>query len=203
MSVQKLLEENKAFMFDLDGVIYPEKDFLLQVYYLFSQFIEYAEQTSAAAILDTMKDIYEREGHNDIFRKTALKHQISDKYQVNFDLLMKGVRLPLKLILFDQVSLFIQNAIARDCKIFLFPAGDPEMQLNKIKQTEWRGIETHLRVYFPEELQSSYPEPLKYLLEVHQLAASDALFIGNSESAKYHAQQAGVKYLSIEKLMTS
>ena len=28
----------KAFVFELDDVIYPEKDYLLQVYYLFSNF---------------------------------------------------------------------------------------------------------------------------------------------------------------------
>lgn len=202
MSVQKLLEQNNAFIFDLDNVVYPEKDYLLQVYYLFSQFIEYAEQISAVAILETMKELYESEGHQDIFSKTAVKHHIADKYQVNFDLLMKSVRLPLKLILFDRVLLFLQNAIARGCKIFLFPAGDPEMQLNKIKQTEWNGIEANLTVYFPDELKDSTATPLQYLLDEHQLQTSKVVFIGGSTSAQYAAEEAGLKYLHIDKLMT-
>ena len=33
----------KAFVFELDNVLYPEKDYLLQVYYLFASFLEYSE----------------------------------------------------------------------------------------------------------------------------------------------------------------
>ena len=41
----------KAFIFELDNVLYPEKDYLLQVYYLFASFLEYTEAFPPAADL--------------------------------------------------------------------------------------------------------------------------------------------------------
>lgn len=54
MSFESYLKDNDVFIFDLDQVLYPEKDFLLQVYYLFAQFIEYSEQKQATEILRFM-----------------------------------------------------------------------------------------------------------------------------------------------------
>jgi len=36
-------KRKKAFIFELDNVIYPEKDYLYQVYYIFASLLEYTE----------------------------------------------------------------------------------------------------------------------------------------------------------------
>lgn len=86
MALEKYLKEKETFIFELDDVIYPEKDYLLQVYYLFAQFMEYGEQLSAVDVLKFMQDTYLEEGAVDLFAKTAGKFNIPDKYQVNFEM---------------------------------------------------------------------------------------------------------------------
>ena len=47
MKYQEHINTKQAFVFGLDDVLYPVKDYQLQVYYLFAQFIEYGEQIDA------------------------------------------------------------------------------------------------------------------------------------------------------------
>src|SRR5690349_14130267 len=111
MTSEKYLQEKQFFIFELDNVIYPEKDYLLQVYYLFAQFIEYGEQLNSADILKYMQETYLGDGEKDIFAKTAAKFSIPDKYRVNFDMLLNSVRLPLKLLIYDELLKFLQAIV--------------------------------------------------------------------------------------------
>ncbi len=62
MDTEKLIKANDAFIFEFDNVLYPEKDFLLQVYYLFGQFVEYSEQIDGKAIVNYMQQLYLERG---------------------------------------------------------------------------------------------------------------------------------------------
>lgn len=199
MTTDKYLAEKQFFIFELDNVIYPEKDYLLQVYYLFAQFIEYGEQLSAADILGYMQEVYLEDGREGIFEKTAAKFNIPEKYKVNFDMLLHSVRLPLKLLVFDEVLKFLQAIVLERKQIFLLVTGNPAMQLNKIKQTEWNGLEKYLTVFFTEEFEPEQ-EALKVMMEQHQLDASQALLIGSASFAEESAIRNGIDYLNVNAL---
>lgn len=199
MTAEKYIQEKEFFFFELDNVIYPEKDYLLQVFYLFAQFMEYGEQLSAADILKYMQETYLQDGKEDMFAKTAAKFSIPDKYQVNFDLLLDSVRLPLKLLIYDEVLKFLQTIVLERKQLFLFVKGNPAMQLNKIKQTDWNGLEQYLTVFFTAEFE---PETaaLKLIMEKHQLDHSKMLLVGNSSFSKNAAAADYVDYLDVNEL---
>ncbi|WP_316809811.1 HAD hydrolase-like protein [Pedobacter heparinus] len=201
MAFEKYLKDNEAFIFELDDVIYPEKDYLLQVYYLFAQFIEYGEQMSATDIIKFMQATYLEDGSTNLFAKTAAKFNIPDKYQVNFDMLLLSVRLPLKLLIYDKVLRFLQEIVLERKQIFLLVQGSPVMQLNKIKQTEWNGLEKYLTVYFTEELTET-PNPLRSIVEKHGLKKEKTLLLGRSEFARKSAANVKICYLPAEELFT-
>lgn len=199
MTAEKYIQEKESFFFELDDVIYPEKDYLLQVFYLFAQFMEYGEQMDAAAILKYMQETYLEEGRIDVYAKTALTFNIPDKYQVNFNLLLESVRLPLKLIIYDEVLKFLQAIVLERKRIFLIVKGYPAMQLNKIKQTEWNGLEKYLTVFFTEEFEPG-TNVLKLMIDQHQLDSSKILFVGNSLFAEISAAEDHVDYLDVNEL---
>ncbi|RZL60358.1 MAG: haloacid dehalogenase, partial [Pedobacter sp.] len=143
MDAYELVKDKQIVIFELDNVLYPEKDYLLQVYYLFAQFIEYSEQKNAQAILAFMRGEFEQSGVEGLFVKTAKAFEIDAKYQYNFDLLHQNARLPLKLLLFKNLLEFMQELVIERKKIFIVTAGNPDQQLNKIKQTEWNGLENY------------------------------------------------------------
>jgi hypothetical protein len=204
MKYQDDIEDNEAFFFELDNVLYPEKDYQLQVYYLFAQFIEYGEQMDAQPIIRFMENTYLEEGHDGIFEKTAAQFDLDAKYSINFDLLQQNARLPLKLLLYAPVLKFLQEVIAAGKKLFLLTAGDPLKQLNKIKQIEWNGAEQHLVVYFANEIANgSYPGAIDAVILNHDLDRDKILMIGQEKMHKNIALSSKIKFLSIGKLLVS
>lgn len=196
------LEGNEAFIFQFDNVVYPEKDYLLQVYYLFAQFIEYGEQVEAQGIIRFMEITYAKEGGHGIFEKTALEFNLPEKYKVNFELLQQNARLPLKLLLFAPVLQIMKQIVADGKKLFLLADGDPLKQLNKIRQTEWNGIEKYLTVYFTAEIaDGSIPDAVNSILVKHELDQAKLAFVGNDETNKNIALSPKIKFLSIDKLL--
>ncbi|WP_158800527.1 haloacid dehalogenase [Pedobacter sp. L105] len=179
MKYQQYTDNSKAFIFELDDVIYPEKDYLLQVYYLFAQFIEYTEQIDGPEIVSFMGEIYAKEGTEGIYERTAAQFGLGEKYRVNFDLLHRNAKLPLKLLLFAPVLSLMQEVKAAGKPLFLLADGDPAIQLNKIRQIEWNGLELYLKVYFLAETATrSVAETIELIGIQYDLREEELLLVG-------------------------
>ena len=189
MDITAILKNKEVVIFELDDVLLPKKDYLLQVYYLFAQFIEYTEQKDAGVTLAFLRAEFEQNGVDKLFDKTADQFGIDPKYKHNFELLHQNARLPLKLLLYQTMLDLMQELVVNRKKIFIVTAGNPEQQLNKIKQTEWNGLEHYLTVYFTDELKLQKAEIFQNILNDNNLLADDALVIGANN---FDAQQAKI-----------
>ena len=191
--------KKKAFIFELDNVLFPKKDYLLQVYYLFASFLEYTEAFPPAADLTSFfKKAYENHGEDLIFDKAKEVFGFDEKYRENFLRLHIEARLPLKLLLFQEALTLLQEIVVDRKEIFILTSGNPAQQLNKIRQTDWNGLENYLRVYFSDEIA---PKPssqsIKYILEQHNFQHEDILVFGTSATDADFARNAGVDYLQL------
>ena len=202
MAFENYIVPKTAFIFGFDNVLYPEKDYLLQVYYLFSEFMEYTEQLNAKNIVEFMRSTYASEGEVAIFDKTAAKFGIPEKYRANFLLLHENARLPLKLLLFQQMLSFLQEIVIERKAIYILIAGNPAVQLNKIRQIEWHGLEKYLKVYFSEEIEPELTaKSFDFIVEQHQLGKKELLYIGGEPEQEEIAIRAGVDFLFAPKLL--
>jgi FMN phosphatase YigB (HAD superfamily) len=184
-------------MFELDDVLYPQKDYLLQVYYLFSNFLEFTEgHPKASELSEFFKISFGFHGSQGIFEKAQEAFGIDRKYKDNFERLHTVARLPLKLLLFQNMLKLMQELVIDRKSLFIVTNGDPEQQLNKIKQVEWNGLEKYLTVYFANETK---PKPdtavLNTILETHDLLRRDLVLIGNSTTDEEFAGNAGIDYI--------
>ncbi|QDW24081.1 HAD family hydrolase [Pedobacter sp. KBS0701] len=195
MDVYQYVTDKQAVIFELDNVLFPEKDYLLQVYYLFAQFIEYTEQKNAQPIINFMQAEYENNGTDVLFEKTAKQFGIDEKYKYNFDLLHLNARLPLKLLLFKNMLEFMQELVVNRKQIFIVTAGNPEQQLNKIKQTEWNGLEQYLTVYFVNELGQSKAEIFQNILNSNNLSPNQALVVGANKFDEQQSKLINLPYI--------
>jgi len=195
MDAYQLVKDKQIVIFELDDVLFPSKDYLLQVYYLFAQFIEYTEQKNAQAILDFMRSAYESSGTDKLFVKTAQNFELSNTYQHNFDLLHQTARLPLKLLLYQNILKFLQELVIDRKQIYIVTAGDPEQQLNKIKQTEWNGLEKYLTVYFADELNQPKAEIFQNILGSNNLSAGNALVVGANKFDEQQSELVNLPYI--------
>jgi len=194
--------EKSAFVFELDDVLYPHQDYLLQVYYLFANFLEYTETKPQANELTAfLKNMYLNQGSIDLFEKAAKTFGINEKYKENFDRLHVSAQLPLPLLLYPEV-LTLLKSIKNDSKaIYILTKGNPLMQLNKLKHIQWEGLDSELRVYFYDELKlKSKLEPFVYLLTENNLDINNVLMIGSSREDDENAKSLSVDYLDISLL---
>lgn len=191
--------DKKAIIFELDNVLIPEKDYDLQVYYLFANFVEYLETFPPAQdVVDFVKKRYEIHGKEDMFTALYEAFAIPAKYEENLALLFTNARLPLKLLLYKEALELLQEITIDRKELYILTSGNPITQLNKITQTEWNGLEKYLKVYFVDEFE---PKPsftsLNFLLEENKLNKSDVIYIGNCALDKEFALNAGVTYQAI------
>jgi FMN phosphatase YigB (HAD superfamily) len=202
MTYSDIDKRKKAFVFELDNVLYPEKDYLYQVYYLFAGLLEYTELIDAKKTTDLMVNTYNTDGKDVVFDRLTENIAVAGKYRDNFNQLLISARLPLKLLLYKNMLNLLQEIIVDRKKIFIVTNGEPQQQLNKIKQTEWHGLEQYLKAYFANEIMAK-PEPdvIHALLKEHNLLRRDILMIENAENDRLCAEVCGIDYINVQEFL--
>lgn len=188
-----------GFIFEMDNVLYPEKDYLFQVYYLFAGFLEYTELMDPKPMISLMTSVYEEQGKDAVFGELQQAFGLDLKYAQNFQHLMLNAKLPLKLLLYKDMLKLLQDIVVDRKRIFIVTNGNPQQQLNKIKQTEWNGLEQYLTCYFANEFAPK-PEPdaIHALIHDHGLQRRELLMIGKEKTDELCAEASGIDFLSIE-----
>ena len=196
-------ERKQAFIFELDNVLYPEKDYLYQVYYLFASFLEYTELLDANVMVKLMTRTFEEEGRDAVFNRVQEKFKLDEKYRDNFNQLHITAKLPLKLLLYTDMLKLMQDIVVERKKIFIVTNGDPAQQLNKLKQIEWHGLEKYLVCYFANEITPK-PEPdvLYQLINDHNLQRREMLMAGNAEEDVLCAQACGIDFIYADEFLS-
>ncbi|WPU96195.1 HAD hydrolase-like protein [Mucilaginibacter sabulilitoris] len=202
MNYKDIDKRKSAFIFELDDVLFPKKDYLYQVYYLFANLLEYTELVDAKETTKLMTDTYVSEGEQFVFDRVAEKFTIAEKYRTNFDNLLITAKLPLKLLLYQNMLTLLQEIVVDRKKLFIVTNGDVEQQVNKIKQIEWNGLEKYLTCYFAEETTPK-PEPdvIHLLMQDHGLQRRDIIMIENSEVDRLCAETVGIDYTNLDKFL--
>jgi len=201
LTYQDLDQYKKAFIFELDNVLYPERDYLLQVYYLFANLLEYTETVPPATDLAAFfKRAYEHHGADGIFERAIDAFEIDEKYRENFNRIHVSAKLPLPLLMFSEVEKLLQEILDNKKQIFMLTRGNPLMQLNKIKQLNWGALGKAVKVYFYDELVlRGYQEPLLHLLQENGLHITDVLVFGAGNTNDL--SRLGIDYLAIDTLL--
>ncbi|MEO3407936.1 HAD hydrolase-like protein [Mucilaginibacter sp. CAU 1740] len=202
MEYKDIDKRKTAFIFELDNVLYPEKDYYFQVYYLFANMLEYVELTDAKAATKVLTDTYIAEGKDAAFDSLAQQFPEAEQYRDKFENQLTTAKLPLKLLLYQKMLTLMQDIVVDRKKLFIVTNGNIQEQINKIKQTEWHGLEKYLRCYFAEETAPK-PEPdvIELLMKDDNLQRRDIVMIGNSQADMLCAEACGVDYINVEEFL--
>ncbi|WP_184542310.1 HAD family hydrolase [Mucilaginibacter sp. FT3.2] len=202
MKYKDIDKRKTAFILELDDVLFPAKDYIYQVYYLFANMLEYVELVDAQQTTKLMTDTYISEGADFVFDAVAQQFPVAEKYRDKFDNLFITAKLPLKLLLYQNMLTLIQDVVVDRKKLFIVTNGNVLQQVNKIKQVEWHKLEPYLTCYFAEETAPK-PEPdvLHLLMQEHSLQRRDILMIGNAVVDSLCAETVGIDYLNVDKFL--
>ncbi|WP_454879466.1 HAD family hydrolase [Sphingobacterium detergens] len=159
-------EEKKVYVFELDDVLFPKKDYLLQVYYLFANFIEFTETFPPQGdLVNFMKNHLENQGEEFLFEHAQATFGFDMKYKEHFERLHVNAVLPLKLHLFDHIAALFSQLSAEGKKICVLTKGNPLEQLNKMKFVDWGEFSNRIKIYFQDELAFRQIDPAQFLAE--------------------------------------
>lgn len=202
MKYKDIDKRKTAFILELDDVLYPAKDYTYQVYYLFANMLEYVELVDAKETTNLMTATYLKEGADAVFDKVAKAFPVAEQYRDKFDNLMLTAKLPLKLLLYQNMLTLLQEIVVDRKKLFIVTNGNVSEQVNKIKQVEWHKLEPYLICYFAEEtMPKPEPDVVHLLMQEHNLQRRDILMIGNSETDSLCAETVGIDYISAVKFL--
>lgn len=169
--------DKSVYAFEIDDVLFPRREYILQVYYLFSNFIEYTEGNLLAKdVLAFMKDAYERDGEQKVVEETIANFALAPAYQENYERLCANAHLPLKLFLKPEAKSLLTNLFGQGKSVAILTDGNPVEQLNKLKHIDWEDLAVHLgslKVYFNDELNFRNIIPLSFLAEEYGVDESD------------------------------
>ena len=158
--------EKSLYLFEVDDVLYPHRDFILQIYYLFGQFVELTESRPIGSMVtEFMKSRYEANQTDDLLSTTKKEFELSQDYSENFERLQANGHLPLKLLLFDEIKASFQALTNAGKQIAILTEGNPVLQLNKLKHMDWEGWDKQLKIYFTDELVFRKLAPFSYIAD--------------------------------------
>lgn len=182
MSIIDLGFDKEVYAFELDDVLFPKQDYLLQVYYLFGSFYEFTEGTVKANDLALfMKKVFLIHGENEVFNATKEVFGIDEKYRENFERLRANAQIPLRLELFTDVRNFIINLLEKGKKVVILTKGNPVEQLNKLKFIDWGedliGKRDAIKIYFVDELRHRQMDPIEYLVDEYNVSREQVVLI--------------------------
>jgi phosphoglycolate phosphatase-like HAD superfamily hydrolase len=96
----------------------------------------------------------------------------------------------------------LQEVVVDRKKVFIVTNGNPEQQLNKIKQTEWHGLEKYLTCYFADEsVPKPEPDVIHLLIKGHNLQRRNIVMIENSEIDRLCALACGIDFINIKEFL--
>ncbi|MFD1768518.1 HAD family hydrolase [Sphingobacterium suaedae] len=163
--------DRSVYLFEIDDVLYPKRDYLLQIYYLFSNFVEYTEgRALAKELLEFMRQTYEGIGEDVVLERAIQRFELPDAYRENFERLKVNAHLPLKLILDVQAKELLTTFFQHGKQVGILTAGNPVEQLNKLKHVDWEELSTYLpqlKVFFIDELTFRGLDPIGFLEETY------------------------------------
>ncbi|WP_392469855.1 HAD family hydrolase [Sphingobacterium cellulitidis] len=178
MDFANIPTDKKLYLFEVDDVLFPKKDYLLQIYYLFSQFVEFTEgRPIATEMVNFMKETYMESAEENLYNLTAKKFNFKNDYKENFERLMVNGHLPLKLFLFNKTKLLFASILEKGGQIGILTKGNPALQLNKVKHIDWQGFDRNVKIYFIDELNFRNIDPFTYIASENQVQKSDLFFI--------------------------
>jgi phosphoglycolate phosphatase-like HAD superfamily hydrolase len=194
LNLNHLYPQKSTFIFELDQVLIPEKEYDLQVYYLFTNFIEYLETfPNANEMLEFISKRYELHGKQNMFNELVSVFGIDKKYEENLALLFSNAKLPLKILLYKEALELLEDLVANRKNIYILTAGNPQTQLNKITQTEWNGLDQYLKVYFVDEYeQKPSAKALEILINENNIDRDKVVLFGLNQTDKQMATNFGI-----------
>lgn len=184
----------KLYVYDLDDTLYRETDYLFAAYVRIAAACT-ADKVEQETYINYLCESFAEEGRQGLFQRFQTKYGVKLSLDEMLHIL-RHTQCPLRL--FETREQEIKELLYRGKKVAVVTNGNPEQQRQKVRNLGLKELFPQIEVVYAADIESKpSPRVVNDLLSAYQTDRSDVLLIGDSETDRLTASNAGIDYRSI------
>lgn len=175
-----------TYLIDLDNTLIDENEYLFQAYE------EIARKNNFD--VNIMIEIFMNEGRDYLFDKMIARFGGKLK---DYLYTLRTVKLLDKLEVYPVMVNLLNKIIKKKERIFVVTNGNQIQQINKVRQTDWNGLDKHITFIYADMI---YPKPDRRLFNWlrDKYIIRDAIMVGDSKIDHKFAINSSIQFIQIK-----
>ena len=196
-------EGRKAVIFDLDGTLYDERDYLSAAWLGIGKDLEKKQGIPFSQVYKFLEDEFSLHGHTALFNKLITAFGLSAAYLPEALEILRNVEISDKINCYPEMTGCLEWLISEGRKLFIVTNGNLTQQKNKIKNIEFGALLNHIDVVYANEIVPK-PDPAVFLFlqKKYQLLKEEVLMVGDSPTDESFSRAAGIDFIHVSKILT-
>ncbi len=193
----------KAVIFDLDGTLYNERDYLSAAWLGIGKDLEKKQGISHMVVNQFLEDEFILHGHPALFNKLITAFGLPAEYMSEALVILRNVEITGKINCYPEMTRCLEWLIGEGRQLFIVTNGNVIQQKNKIKNIEFGTLLNHIDVIYANEIAPK-PDPAAFLFlqKKYQLLKREVLMVGDSPTDESFSQAAGIDFIHVSKILT-
>lgn len=186
----------KLYVFDLDDTLYRETDYLFAAYRRIAEFVANGDAQRAEAYYRFLCDTFVNEGRTQLFEKFQAQFGLAVETAQLLDIL-RHTGCPLHL--YEAMRQQIHTLLQQGKRVAVLTNGNVEQQRQKVHNLRLESVFPEVQICYAALIESKpSPQALQYLMQQNGVDASQTLLIGDSDTDRQTARNAGVDFRNIK-----
>jgi phosphoglycolate phosphatase-like HAD superfamily hydrolase len=196
ISPDEIASNYKVVVFDYDDTLVSEKEFLFFTYRQIAALVYRSHKIPENEVFEYLKNEFELHGRDLLFNKLIRKYNLPITMLSDLLGLMRTAVISPALTLLPGMKSLLKRILEKDVKVYVLTNGNHLQQINKIRHTQWEGLEKRISFVFAD-LHEPKPSPvcLQLIQKQTNTDCRDMVFIGDSEIDYQCALNAKVPFL--------
>ena len=152
----------KAVIFDLDGTLYNERDYLSAAWLGIGKDLEKKQGIPEKQVYQFLEDEFILHGHRALFNKLITAFGLPDAYLTEALEVLRNVEITDKINCYPEMTGCLEWLISEGRKLFIVTNGNVIQQKNKIKNIGFGTLLNHIDVIYANEIAPK-PDPAVFL----------------------------------------
>ena len=184
----------RLLILDLDNTLIRERDYLDGAYSAVAELLAGKSGSDAGALHARMLEMLDSQGRERLFDKICFELSLPECVPACLEALRR-VRLTEPLVLVDWAKNVLREHTRRGGVAAVLTNGHPGQQMNKFVQVDWAGAPVPFLCLADVIGPKPAPAGIKWLLNLFDMVAADAVFVGDAEIDRQAAVAAGVQFV--------
>jgi len=183
----------KLYVFDLDDTLYRETDYLFAAYGRIGAYLAGGDAVKAQEYTRFLCDSFKQDGRQGLFQRLSERYTLHVPTEQLLGIL-RSTSCPLEM--YEPMRQVLDELLQAGKAVAILTNGNPQQQQQKTVNLRIAQLYPRIEIVYAATIASKpSPEALHQLMSAHQSDAAQTVLIGNSETDRQTALNAGIDYI--------